>query len=699
MPKARTIVVTRRPLGTSVVPLGKPAARTFPHARTVRFWPTMAVVSMTLAALAASAIWLCVRPTYEVAATLHIEPSEGVGLPGVVESAAHYQRYLATEVMKLRSETLLDATMETPEIQSLGLWNGVDDPRRFAHRGLHIAPVAGTQLIKVAMTGDRPEDLANIINTLLRIHLERHEQRQCEHKQEIVQSLTAEQAELQAALRSNLAAREQSITVQGADGSTSLATIETRAAELRNELSGLQQARALATARLDTLQNARADGGPLGGDPKELEEFLGKDIELQALNEKYGAAETKIIEDQKDGRLPTHPEVRGRLKEMAALRRRITAREKELREPYIATTARKIQAELDDATVASAVLERELDAIARERAGAIKMTRHVNELDAESERLEQELSRIKQKIRDVSVEENRRSYVTLQAAARVPAAPNLDHRPILTGFAVLVSLFVGGSVALIRRTRRRGFDHPGEVARRLGLNVVGSVQATCGDGLALQAVDQRLVEPVTGIASTEMTTAQPHTRSRMITSATERCGQSSFAENLARSMASRGRRVLLIDADAGCHGITDAIGMTGRPGLMELLSGDASPDDVVCGLASAPAGGLTNDGVSGGEALLTVIPIGTGVGGLAERLNDWHAQVKFRSMFEGYDEVVVSGPPVLAVGDAVLLASLVDEVILVVQPGRSAERQATQARQFLESVGVHVTGVVLSHTD
>jgi len=72
------------------------------------------------------------------------------------------------------------------------------------------------------------------------------------------------------------------------------------------------------------------------------------------------------------------------------------------------------------------------------------------------------------------------------------------------------------------------------------------------------------------------------------------------------------------------------------------------------------------------------------------------AQARRRSLFAGFDEVIVDSPPVLAKSDTVVLATVVDEVVLVLRAGRSTQEEARAARQYLAAVGGNVVGVILN---
>jgi capsular exopolysaccharide synthesis family protein len=63
---------------------------------------------------------------------------------------------------------------------------------------------------------------------------------------------------------------------------------------------------------------------------------------------------------------------------------------------------------------------------------------------------------------------------------------------------------------------------------------------------------------------------------------------------------------------------------------------------------------------------------------------------------EHVDHVIIDSPPISAVTDAVVLASQVDGVLLVLEAGKTRSGSALQAKEQLERVGANLVGVVLN---
>jgi Mrp family chromosome partitioning ATPase len=121
--------------------------------------------------------------------------------------------------------------------------------------------------------------------------------------------------------------------------------------------------------------------------------------------------------------------------------------------------------------------------------------------------------------------------------------------------------------------------------------------------------------------------------------------------------------------------------MSDHPGLREFLAGTAKLSEVVC---------------EGTPDALDVIPAGALDEQFGDLLGRQSAQTRLISLFESYDEVIVDSPPVLVKSDSVILATLVDEVVLVLRADSSTREDAREAQQDLAAVGARVVGVVLN---
>ena len=70
-----------------------------------------------------------------------------------------------------------------------------------------------------------------------------------------------------------------------------------------------------------------------------------------------------------------------------------------------------------------------------------------------------------------------------------------------------------------------------------------------------------------------------------------------------------------------------------------------------------------------------------------------------RELRKRFKFVVIDSPPVLPVTDAMILSTLVDGVVFVVESGATVRGAVTRARKILQNVGANVLGIVLNKVD
>jgi Mrp family chromosome partitioning ATPase len=66
---------------------------------------------------------------------------------------------------------------------------------------------------------------------------------------------------------------------------------------------------------------------------------------------------------------------------------------------------------------------------------------------------------------------------------------------------------------------------------------------------------------------------------------------------------------------------------------------------------------------------------------------------------ETFDYVVIDSPPVTSFTDGVLISSMVDGVLLVVEGGKTSRQVVKRTRQMLQNIGAKIIGVVLNKID
>jgi capsular exopolysaccharide synthesis family protein len=132
-------------------------------------------------------------------------------------------------------------------------------------------------------------------------------------------------------------------------------------------------------------------------------------------------------------------------------------------------------------------------------------------------------------------------------------------------------------------------------------------------------------------------------------------GKSVTAANLAIAMAQDYQRsILLLDADLRTPVVHSLFGISDRPGLSEVLSGEATLDQALIALP---------------ELRLTVLPAGAIPEYPSELLGSAAMRRTIDTLRMRFDRVVVDLPGVLPLADVRTVAPMIDGVVLVVRAG------------------------------
>jgi capsular exopolysaccharide synthesis family protein len=189
------------------------------------------------------------------------------------------------------------------------------------------------------------------------------------------------------------------------------------------------------------------------------------------------------------------------------------------------------------------------------------------------------------------------------------------------------------------------------------------------------------------IANVTFARATP-TKVLVITSPLAEDGKTTCAVNLAITLAMRGSKTLLIDADLRRGVIHTALGADRSPGLSDVLSRSFPVDQAVRAVKVGDQGGLLH--------YLTTGPVPPNPSVLLES-SDFRAMVQ--RMKAEFDYVIIDSPPANIISDASILGHAADGVLVVARSGVTESTALSHAVEHLTRVGVPLLGVVLNDID
>ena len=170
----------------------------------------------------------------------------------------------------------------------------------------------------------------------------------------------------------------------------------------------------------------------------------------------------------------------------------------------------------------------------------------------------------------------------------------------------------------------------------------------------------------------------------LFTSATDSEGKTITALNAAVAFAQLGVRVCVIDADLRrprCHKL---LHLAGHPGLTEVLIGQKGAEEVI-----QPTR-VSN---------LSLISAGSRPPNSTELLGSRQMRETLDYVNKHFDHVLIDCSPVMPVSDALLVSTMVDGVVLVVNGHRTPKQLVKAACARLEHARAKIFGVLLNQVD
>ncbi len=268
--------------------------------------------------------------------------------------------------------------------------------------------------------------------------------------------------------------------------------------------------------------------------------------------------------------------------------------------------------------------------------------------------------------------------------ADVPQKPSSPRMLLNLALALVAGTLIGAGLALALEQMDESIADPGEIERRLGLPLLGSVPKVSGATPREALLDRKsdLVDAYLAIhTNLRFTTEHGVPRSLSVTSTRPAEGKSTTALALATMLAREGRRVILVDGDMRSPSVHALGGVTHNLGLSNFLSGDNDIDRLTFQIDDL------------GISAMSAGPIPPNA---AELLTGNRLSLLIEQLLERYDHIVIDSPPVMGIADAPLIGSRVECVVYAVESHGIRSTLVKTAIGRLLAANVHIVGSILT---
>jgi len=661
-----------------------------------------------LAVLASTLIALIVlqqlTPRYSAQALLMIETRQTTipNLDSVLTGLVADDQGVRSEVEVLRSRGLAAATIRelgldkdaefNKTLRPPGLWSrmtssdGEADGSSLAHvvdaflERLAVEPVKGSRVISVTFTSTDPSKAAEIANTLADVYL----LAQLETKFEAATMANAWLNERVEELRQQVAVSEKAVEDFRRDAgllqTQGVTLTAQQMAELNGQLVLARAATAQARARLRQVSGLIDSPDGISSANEVLDSTL-----IQRLKEQQAQIERRVAELAAEYG-PAHPRMIQLRAEQEDLQASIAAE--------VDKIAASLRNEVAIAAAREASLERELTRLKEQMAQSNDKQIQLRALEREAEANRTLLATLLARYKEVDSQDEMQSQ---QADARIisradaPSDPSFPNKKFLLGIVVLLSGLLAIIVAFLRQALQRGFVSGEQIESLTGVTSLGFVPLIANKGGDSAKLLEYLVEYPRSALSQSLRTAHwsttlsagPEVKKIVITSSRPGEGKTTAAIGIARTQALAGRRTLLIDADTRNPGVHTAVGKSLRPGLLDLLRGDARTEVIV---TDGPTSlDIVCAGEAGEDPLILLDSI---------EMNNFLDRIE-----REYDVIVIDTPPLMAASDACALSRKADTTVLVVRWSSTPREAVVHAIRQLTRAGGHLAGALLTMVD
>lgn len=674
-----------------------------------RWWKWLMPLSVVLSAAGAAAVYWQFAPEYQAAAWLKVHQQA----PFIAFQHADDARQFVGSLKELmRSRLLLSSVVSDPEVAKIAELQVAVDPIAELSGRLDVASVGNSEYFAVYFRCQDSTASALVANKVAQAYIRLQNSDERLRKEDVLSLLESERRFHEGTVKQLRGEVEQltQAASEGAGATTSPSGPEERQesdsplADLQKRFVMLEVDSAVLRAEIAAIQGAAAPA-PQEITDAMLNEMLAQNEPAQQVKEEIEALDELIREyernaapsldlksslgyrrltERREARVQELDAMRTSLRELAAQRTQADDEQNRRKE------LQAKQASLQNYDIVRGVLQEQINK------EITRVKRHSGEsLELEFKRAELQqatdvFNLISQRMLQLRTEMRAPDRVVLQEAAPIPAMPieSLPLKKMLMVALVLMVAPFGLAIAWEKWVDR--VSESAHLEQQSHLRVVGEVVSVPRRQLLRPGGKQRrdatvaLFEECVDNLRTCIVLSEPTRDAQVVafTSAISHEGKTSLAVQFAQSAARATREpVLLIDGDVRCPDIHRIFSVPLGPGLSNVLSGDLPFDDAV---------------VKERHERIHILPAGK----LQDSPHKLFAGDAFARLLEQarakYRYIVIDTPPVLAAGEALILAKEADTTLICAMRDVSRLPQVRAAHQRLLDAGARPSGAVLS---
>lgn len=670
------------------------------------YWKMILLTFLSVSAVGLAMVWLLIRQQYQGLATIRVAPFVSSILYDSKENALPTKAYdnfkndqasLIVEdqrILQRVADDLMDKNLEFFDQGSvlLGQSPGPVEILReaIANGMIHAWPEGRSEFIRIAAKSTNRKEAVQIADAFSKAYMAIIGGRSTQEDNEKLQLLENERRIYAERLMQQ---RQRVRDLADEYGSVVLTPRQemmlTRVKVLQDLVTGVESEQLLLETKIELLEKIQDLPKFAEGLLERRHAFVQGDVVYRTLAQRIATLEEEMIAAKqvlKEG----NPHLTRRVELLSAFEESLDKRRQELEMAFDQTITEEMaqnqtfelnrsKAELQSLLVRKEILKGRLQ---QEDLDTINLGRKQLEIEEAQEQValtKEIFDGIRRKVQEIELESKRPARMSIPYEARSILVPNKRIKLSVAVFMAAGACGVG--LAFLRDRIDSSVRSPNELRKTIPVRILGTTTST--HGLKQWMLPKQVTEDYhTILANLGLMGAAGIPRRLVVTSPGIRDGKTTFAVNLASSLAKAGKRVLLVDGDLRKPDVDWMLKMPRHlKGLRDLLLGEDF-ENVIHPVDSKGFDVLTagSKEISNSFKLLSLPKIGEYLKGI-----------------EGsFDHMVIDSPPVLGFPDALLWAKLADGVIVISYAGRTSHQDLRDTLERLNQVNVKILGTVLN---
>lgn len=554
---------------------------------------------------------------------------------------------------------------------------------------LTVQQVTNADILRVSYQDIDPERAASVVNTLINFYLERHivtNQVEAKNARKFLESqLPDAKAKVEAAEIALRKFKEENelltqIEQQANSAEAILGDIDAKIIQIRSEYADINH-------QIKALRNNLNNNSQEPIAITSLNQSFWNNTSNQSADEQQLLGQLQQLESelaiQRTNFTEAHPRIPLLEAQVEAIKKQLLG---------------KLEAKRQN-------LANQLSTISQEKSSYKQQLSSLPGLQQKQERLERQLetaqaqySKILEDIDQFKFEENQTiGYVEMMSPAVVPENPIAPRKSLFVVSGLLLASLLAATTAVFLEAKDKSIktiDNAKALFRVPLLGVIPMMGKSVTARLLPESLDNAHQAIVTKndnfirfseayqmlLTNLRLSKSAHQSKVMVVTSSVAQEGKSTVSANLALTMARRGKKVLLVDADLICPQQHEIHNLSNQVGLTNILVGAIQ--------YQAAIKPLTNH--------LDVLTSGIEYPDPIALLDSQKMTSLVQQFATHYDYVIIDSPPLTTSTDALILGKIADGILLVVQPRLIDIAGINIVKELLQESQQNVLGIVVN---